>query len=387
MGRRSGEPGESVAWRAAETNRLDTPVVNETPPAPALRSLAAAWLGASVTGIAPLPTAGFSGSAVHEVRAGGDRFVLKELAASTDPPRAAWVHALAGHLRAAGIAEAPDVAATPGGDTVVADDRGRLWELVRLVPGSATTTPTPAQAAAAMDALARIHRAAATLPGVRRLVTPAPALALRIERARGLLDDPWRSRRGRLPPAGSPGELATAMRSRLDAAVETFQAATGDTVMRRVAALLPAALPLSPALRDVWSEHVLFAADPPDRVAGIIDFHAAGMDSPAADIARLLGSWPRPGSGVDFLAAWSGALAAYEAQRPLEPAERSAIPLLHAAGVVFGLDNWFRWVLEEGRAFPDPAAVLRRADRLLEALPAALQELGAIAPVSETGRI
>jgi hypothetical protein len=61
--------------------------------------------------------------------------------------------------------------------------------------------------------------------------------------------------------------------------------------------------------------------------------------------------------------------------------------VLHAAGVVFGLDNWFRWVLEEGRTFSDPTAALLRADRLLAALPVALQELATIGTVSETGAI
>jgi Ser/Thr protein kinase RdoA (MazF antagonist) len=140
-------------------------------------------------------------------------------------------------------------------------------------------------------------------------------------------------------------------------------------------------------LRDVWAEHVLFATAAPLRVAGFIDLHAAGVDSPATDIARLLGSWRPDAIGGGFFEAWAGAIAAYEARRPLAAAERHAIPLLHAAGVVFGLDNWFRWVLEEGRTFPDPDAVLRRADRLLAALPPALQELATIATVSESGAI
>jgi len=39
---------------------------------------------------------------------------------------------------------------------------------------------------------------------------------------------------------------------------------------------------------------------------------------------------------------------------------------------VFGLDNWFRWTLEEQREFPDTQSVLARIDRLLEELERAL---------------
>lgn len=357
-----------------------------SPAAGELESLAVAWLGSAGCHVAALGAGGFSGGAVYEVRSGPDRFVLKEFAADTAAARAAWLHGLARHLRAAGITEAPDVAVTSDGRTVVADRRGRLWELVRFVAGTATEAPTPAQAAAALDALARLHHAAATLPGHAPQRAPAPGIARRIERARGLRVDPWRQRRGRLGRRADTA-LAADLRPRLDAAVEAFAAADGEAALDRLAAVRGPLLPVQPVLRDVWAEHVLFAAGAPPRVAGFIDLHAAAVDSPAADIARLLGSWRPPGDPDRFPAPWASALAAYERHRPLEPAERWAIPLYHAAGVVFGLDNWFRWVLEEGRTFTDPAAALRRADRLLAALPAALQELGTIAPVSETGPI
>jgi hypothetical protein len=51
------------------------------------------------------------------------------------------------------------------------------------------------------------------------------------------------------------------------------------------------------------------------------------------------------------------------------------VPWLHATGVVVGLDNWFRWTLEEDRRFADPARVLARIDRLSAQLPAALESL------------
>ena len=132
-------------------------------------------------------------------------------------------------------------------------------------------------------------------------------------------------------------------------------------------------------LRDVWADHVIFAPGSAARVAGIVDLHAAGIDTPATDVARLAGSWrpPRRPHKVDPAAAWPEAVAAYEAVRPLSAAERAVVPFLDAAGVICGLDNWFRWTLEEGRSFPDEAAALARIDRLLDRLPAAVGWLAA----------
>jgi Ser/Thr protein kinase RdoA (MazF antagonist) len=110
-------------------------------------------------------------------------------------------------------------------------------------------------------------------------------------------------------------------------------------------------------------------------VAGIVDYHAAGVDTPATDLARLLGSWRGEAVG-GLVAGWPAALAAYEAVRPLTVAERSLVPWLHATGVVFGLDNWFRWTIEEGRQFAGVHAVLDRIERLSARLPAALEWLG-----------
>jgi len=136
-------------------------------------------------------------------------------------------------------------------------------------------------------------------------------------------------------------------------------------------------------LRDVWCDHVLFAgvADgasrpPPPVVSGLIDLHAAGIDTPATDLARLFGSWdPGPGRrGERLTDRWPEAFAAYERVRPLAAEERRLVGLLHAAGVIAGLDRWFRWTLDEGRTFPDDSRAVARIDRLLTELPCAAAE-------------
>jgi hypothetical protein len=80
-------------------------------------------------------------------------------------------------------------------------------------------------------------------------------------------------------------------------------------------------------------------------------------------------------AGFGSQAGWEVAIDAYEALRPLRESERHLVPFLAASGVVFGLDNWFRWIFEQGRRFSDQPAVASRVERLTAALPAALDLL------------
>jgi Ser/Thr protein kinase RdoA (MazF antagonist) len=234
--------------------------------------------------------------------------------------------------------------------------------MAQFMPGGPRGSPTAAEASAALETLARLHVAAASLPGKR--VGPAIPVCLvrRIEQAQAMLERPWRGRRDALGGRGDPEILA-----RLDHAVSIFDRADGERMLRRLAAVTPRPMHVQPVLRDIWSDHVFF--DDAGRVAAIIDFHAAGIDSPATDLARLLGSWKATAaSDGTLLDRWHQAVAAYEGVRRLDDAERRLVPLLHAAGVVCGLDNWFRWTLDEQRSFPDRGRVHARIDLLLAGL-------------------
>lgn len=334
----------------------------------------AAWFGADPIRVAALAGGGFSGSAVHLVEhmATGRRFVLKRFPESASGERCAWVHALMRHLRAAGIEVVPEVmdrgrAAPAESRTFVGDGEGGRWELVAFMPGRAAERPTAGQAARALEALARLHVAAAGMAG-EQTRGPSPGVIRRREQARQLLAFPWRQRRAAI---GMDADVAVV--AQFDAAIEVFDREGGGRSLERVAAAEAEPLALQPVLRDVWSDHVLFA-DGGERVSGIIDYHAAGIDSPATDLARLLGSWSLAGDRreLSLLDAWPDAIDAYERVRPLAAAERRLVPWLHAAGVLFGLDNWFRWMLEERRTFPDAGRVHERIERLVAALGAAL---------------
>jgi len=331
----------------------------------------AAWLGPRPVVLEPLAGAGFSGATVILVRCPdtGAAWVLKSIARRDDAPRVAWIHSLMRHLRASGLVEVPEVAVTTTGASLVVGPDAGAWELVAFVAGTPAARPTLPQASAAAACLARIHRAAATLPGATPQRRVPAAEVRRVEQAAALLAAPWSGRIGRRSTAtiGWHDEVVL----RLDRAAAVFSEADGARALARVAARRPTPMRVQAVLRDVGCEHVLYRKPAAPDVAGVIDFHAAAIDTPATDLARLLGSW-LPARDHDRRAA---ALAAYEALRPLEADERAAVPWLQATGVIFGLDNWFRWTLGEGRDFADPAAVIARIDALLDRLPESVVDL------------
>lgn len=343
------------------------------PPDPRLRRLCVAWLDEEVIAIDPVDTSGFSGSRVCRVgcRDGGS-WALKSWGA-VEHDRIAWVHAMMRHLRAGGVDEVPRVATTRDGSTIVVDEFGVSWELTAWVEGVVTEAASETQAVTAAACLARIHRVAATWPACPVRDLPAAAVRRRVDHAQRLLDHPW----GQLHRAAATAKrgVAADVLPRLERAVELFVGGAGELGLHRVAAAHSPVVACHAVLRDVWWEHMLFDRHR-DRVAGLIDFHAAGVDTPATDLARLLGSWePAVGGGNGPSGSWHAAVAAYEAIRPLSTAERRLVRWLDATGIVFGLDNWFRWVLEEKREFGGAARVVRRIERLLGRLPAALAEL------------
>lgn len=342
---------------------------------PAPQPLCRQWFAAGTLRIEPLPRAGFSGSPLFLVRAADGEHVLKAFAPGTPPGRVRFVHALMWQLRSHGIAEVPDLRSASDGESFVLDEAGRPWEMQGFVAGEPASDPTAGQVNSALSLLSRLHAAAARMPENPPAAGPSPGIVRRIEQARSWLARPWESLKERPPTAMSGDPLDAAIVPRVAAAAATLRQADGERIMTSIAALEARPLPRQSVVRDIWAAHVLFAAHDPERVSGIVDFHAATTDTPATDVARLLGSWMTDAAVEREW--WSERLAAY--QPPPEAATtrgfRDLVRFLAASGIVFGLDNWFRWVLEEGRSFDDARAVIDRVDRLLATLPAALEIL------------
>ncbi len=262
------------------------------------------------------------------------------------------------HVRTAGVLQVPMPSTGQDGATLQADEGGILWELLQWMPGSPTTKPSGRQAAAAGDVLARVHRAAAAWPTCPRRVGHSPGVLHRVARARDLLARPWATR--------LDARYRGPLRETFERAIAIFAAADGRQAVTRVAEWESRLLVMQPVLRDVWSDHVLFAGE---QVTGIIDWHTAGIDTPATDVARLMGSWAVDQETMRVF------LDSYSALCPLSGDEVSLVPFLRDTGILFGLDNWFRWIVEESRSFADRRKLEARVEFLLSALPVAVRSL------------
>ena len=330
------------------------------------------WFPDGRPAVTPMMGGGFSGSPLFLVAAAGGAHVLKAFPPATSAARVRFVHAAVRHLRGEGVCQVPAVRLAADGESFCQDLHGTSWELQDFVVGVSAAKPTAEQIASAMEVVARVHNAAATLAENPPDLGPSPGLARRIEQARGMLARPWA---GIETLAAASPTLAALIRPLLERAATSLALCGGASVVAGVAALEPRPVARQTVLRDLWAPHVLYEHTSSDRVVGIVDCHAMGLDTPATDLARLLGSWAVE-AGFDDSAGWEAALAAYARLRPLSEAERRSVSFLAASGVVFGLDNWFRWIFEEGRTFSDPAAAAGRVQRLTDALPAALAMLG-----------
>ena len=213
---------------------------------------------------------------------------------------------------------------------------GKPAALVTRLEGRSVRRPTPDQCAAIGTELARLHRAGAAFAGHQ----PNP---------RGL--DWWIVTAATVRPFLDDGQ-----RLLLDDEV-----ALQATRWRATTA----SLPRGPIHADLFRDNVLFGpatdgheADASSVVGGIIDFYFAGDDVWIFDVAVCLNDWCVDEALGTFDEARRRAFVdAYERVRPLEAAERAALPLvLRAAALRF----WLSRVDDLHR--PRPAEMLKPHD-------------------------
>lgn len=315
------------------------------------------WFRVEQSMIEPLPV-GLSGSMVWGVRVGDERFVLKSFASSAHYEHAAWVHSLMQHAVNENIWQVPALKKTMNGESIQEDTNGSLWELMQWVPGAPCLRPSLRMAASSGATLAQVHVAMATFPDQILTHDHSPGVLFRISKAAELVKLPFDERFCRILEHSQAATMHEPF-SLLTTSATKHALATIANWRSRVVAI-------QPVLRDVWSEHIFFEDE---RVSGLIDWHALGFDTPAMDIARLFGSWP------DDYALERSFLKSYRSVRRLSDQEERLIPFLKASGIIFGLENWFRWIVEENRYFADKEKVKDRIDSLQRAFPRAIQVL------------
>jgi homoserine kinase type II len=304
--------------------------------------------------VEPLGSAGgMSGAQFWRITAPRGSLVLRRWPTGhPTPDRLRFVHAVLRHAAQRGIGLLPVPIPTRDGLSFV-ENGDHLWELAPWMPGAANyeQSPSAERLRAAMTALARFHTAVADFP-----VVSGPQSAVTRHFAR--LNDLMR---------GGINELFRAVTDatwpELAPLARQFLSALHNVIPRAMANLEPlvsASLPLQPCIRDIWHDHILFTGD---DVTGLIDFGAVEIDTPATDVARLLGSL-----AGDDATGWQTGITAYSAVRPLSQQEGLAVRALDASGTILGGCNWIRWIYIDRRQFDDRAKILERFRRILARL-------------------
>ena len=136
-------------------------------------------------------------------------------------------------------------------------------------------------------------------------------------------------------------KLVAMSRDRADT-VKHGLAATIAEELEFLSANWPAGLPEGVIHADLFPDNVFFLGD---RLTGIIDFYFACNDRLAYDLAIGLNAWCFGANGDFSIAKGRAMIEAYQNVRALEPAERTALPILaRGAALRFLLTRLYDWL-------------------------------------------
>lgn len=268
-----------------------------------------------------------------ETRGGkdGHRFILTLYEKRVDRQDLPFFMALLDHLAERGCRVPRAIADTSG--VQIRELAGRPACLIEFLEGISLTAPSPAQAQAAGEALAKMHHAVADFDGNR-------------PNSMGL--ESWH-------------ELATKCAGQwqqIDPALE--QIVTEELAF--LTAHWPKDLPQSVIHADLFPDNVLMLGD---TVSGLIDFYFSCRDARAYDLAVTHSAWCFSPDGHRFDTAVSAALLqGYHANLKLAPEEMAALPILaRGSALRFTLSRAYDWINTPADALvtrKDPMAFARR---------------------------
>jgi Ser/Thr protein kinase RdoA (MazF antagonist) len=302
---------------------------------------------------------GFSGSRIWRLETASGPLCLRRWADShPNSTQLRQIHSVLNAVRATGFELMPVPIEARDQSTFV-EHSGWLWELTQWMPGApfgfagADDASCRPRIAAAMEALARFHRAVDASREIQISSAPPPGILRRLELFNALL-------------AGELDQLTIKITMndaywpelavRAPAFIDAFRKAAPRIHRLLEGGASQLRVPVSPCIRDIHRGHVLFTND---AVTGLIDYGAMQPDSVAADIARLLGS-----AALNRAELWLRGLESFQHIRPLSNDECFLVRIYDETGVLLSGINWLRWAFDERREFNDRAAVLARFDEI-----------------------
>lgn len=307
---------------------------------------------------------GFSGANIWRIDSADRKFCLRRWPAGVDADRVAWIHGILFTATDRGFDKlsVPKICTATGSPDIgksFVQFRNHIFELSPWLPGVADFEKSlggerDAKLVSAMKTLAAFHNATAFHDSLDEMNgKSSPGLQMRAARCRRLLQggiDELRNATKRYCSNASEAENFASVES-FEVFVEEFERlARAVLPLIEEAARQPATL--QPCLRDVWHDHVLFTGT---DVSGIVDYDAMQFESPAADVARLLGSLVG-----NCRESWQHGLDVYHSQRNLTAADRERVEAFDWGNTLLSGLQWATWICVEGKRFSDVPAVLRR---------------------------
>ncbi len=269
------------------------------------------------------------------LRTGSGDFILTLYEKRVDEAELPWFLGLMRHLAARGIACPLPV---PGRDgEALRRLAGRPAAITSFLSGVWPRRVRPEHCLGLGETLARLHLAGFDY---------APA------RDNALGPDAW-------------GGLFERSRARADT-VQHGLADALDAALRQILPRWPQHLPRGQIHADLFPDNVFFLDG---AVSGVIDFYFACTDLLAYDLAVCLNAWcfepAMAAGGIQFNVTKAALLVrGYERVRPLQPAEREALPVLaQGASLRFLLTRLYDWLNRPAAALvtpKDPLDTLRR---------------------------
>ncbi len=262
------------------------------------------------------------------------RFILTLFEKRVAPRDLPYFIDLKRHLAATGFPCPQPVAARDG--TALRTLAGRPAVIVSFLDGLSPDAPNPAQCRELGRALARMHAALQGFAGVRANDL-GPVAWPRL----------WAGRAG----------VAEGLLPGLAGVIDEDLAAIAS------ARTLSGQLPRGTIHADLFPDNAFFLGD---TVSGVIDFYFACTDALAYDIAVCLNAWAFDAGGAYDIDRGRALLGGYAAVRPLQPDERSALPLLaRGAALRFFLTRLVDWTDTPDDALVKPKNPLDYASRLV----------------------